>query len=150
MNKYKLKVRPLVVLLTALMVASFFVMMPAMATDDSHWTHDDGSGSDYDGGPDWHTHDDDDLKYHTHDGSTWHAHEDDDVGHDHDKYDSDYKRDSDYRKYTDYSDDYESHKYDADKCEKDPDTEIPEFPTIAIPVLSIIGLMFIMGRKRTE
>lgn len=30
----------------------------------------------------------------------------------------------------------------------DPNTEIPEFPTIAIPVLSIIGLMFIMGRRR--
>ena len=30
----------------------------------------------------------------------------------------------------------------------DPDAEIPEFPTIAIPVLSIIGLMFIMSRRR--
>lgn len=30
----------------------------------------------------------------------------------------------------------------------DPNAEIPEFPTIAIPVLSIIGLMFIMGRRR--
>ena len=28
------------------------------------------------------------------------------------------------------------------------DNEIPEFPTIALPVLSILGLMFIMSRKR--
>ncbi len=28
--------------------------------------------------------------------------------------------------------------------------EIPEFPTIALPVLSIIGLMFILQRKRLE
>lgn len=32
----------------------------------------------------------------------------------------------------------------------DPNAEIPEFPTIAIPVLSIIGMMLIMGRRRTE
>lgn len=30
----------------------------------------------------------------------------------------------------------------------DPNAVIPEFPTIAIPVLSIIGLMFIMSRRR--
>ena len=32
----------------------------------------------------------------------------------------------------------------------DPNTEIPEFPSIAIPVLSIIGLMAIMGRRKVE
>ena len=29
-----------------------------------------------------------------------------------------------------------------------PDVPIPEFPTIAIPVIAILGLMFIFGRKR--
>ncbi len=31
-----------------------------------------------------------------------------------------------------------------------PDTQIPEFPSIALPVASILGLMFISQYKRKE
>ncbi|MDQ1252418.1 MAG: hypothetical protein QG646_1539 [Euryarchaeota archaeon] len=31
-----------------------------------------------------------------------------------------------------------------------PDTEIPEFPTIAMPVAAILGLMFVFGRRKQE
>jgi hypothetical protein len=31
---------------------------------------------------------------------------------------------------------------------KESTTSIPEFPTIALPVAAIIGIMFIVGRKK--
>lgn len=47
-----------------------------------------------------------------------------------------------------FDSDYEN--FDTEIIESSPNTAIPEFPTITIPVISVLGIMFLMSKRKSR